>query len=219
MRFRSVQGNGLIALFFSQFFGLTYSAQCQISITNGLSHFHSTLETTGVISIKNLTEHPSKVLIYQDSVFGIQHPVKIASEVWLEPFERRSVRYDWLSTDSSSQCRRVYIEPYLDSATATNHPGHITLRISTRYAVDLYRGRIADDLEIHWTPDGVRVHNRGGDFWAGACYPMDGRIRGTPRLASGVLRPGDVRVWSVPTDADGIWLERVDGHVVASPKP
>ena len=64
-----------------------------------------------------------------------------------------------------------------------------------------------------------RYVNRGGDFWAGACYPMDGRIRGTPRLASGVLRPGDVRVWSVPTDADGIWLERVDGHVVASPKP
>ena len=214
------QGNDFITLIFSISLGLNATvAKSQITITNGLSHFHSNLESIGVISLKNLSTAPTKVIIYQDSIFGNQNFVKIPSEVWLEPLEKRSLSYSWQSNDSSSQCRRIFIEPISDSAEVSNQPGQLTLKISIRYAVDLYRGRIADDLEVAWTPDGVRVHNRSRDFWAGSCYPLDGSMRGTSRLASGVLRPGDVRIWSVPADADGIWLERVDGYVVASPRP
>ena len=221
MRLFYFRGNEVIALIFTLNLGLnTTVAQCQITITNGLSHFHSIAgESTGVISVKNLENKINKVLIYQDSIFGFQNPVRIPSEIWLAPFERVNVKYSWISSDSASQCRRLFIEPYQDSTSIINQPGQLNLKISTRYAVDLYRGRIADDLEVAWTPDGVRVHNRSRDFWAGSCYPLDGSMRGTSRLASGVLRPGDVRIWSVPAGADGIWLERVDGYVVASPKP
>ena len=167
----------------------------------------------------NPTDDSLRVIVQNDSLWGPRHPLRIASEVRMPPQSRKSLPYEWLEIDSSSQGVRIYLSTVTDAVPDPTSSGELRFHISTRYAVDLYRGRIADDLEVAWTPDGVRVHNRGRDFWAGSCYPLDGSMRGTSRLASGVLRPGDVRIWSVPAGADGIWLERVDGYVVASPKP
>jgi len=167
----------------------------------------------------NSTSDSLRVLVQTDSLWGPQHPLRIASEVRMPPQSRRSVPYEWLEPDSSSQGLRIYLSTVNDVASPDAPSGELRVRISTRYAVDLYRGRITDDLDVRWTAEGVHVHNRGRDFWAGSCYPLEGQMRGTARLASGILRPGDVRIWTVPSDADGIWLERVDGYVVASPKP
>lgn len=199
---------------------LSQLASAQVVVVNGLGHFHPWDQpAVGKIVLMNPTDDSLRVIVQNDSLWGPQHPLRIASEVRMPPQSRKSLPYEWLEIDSSSQGVRIYLSTVTDAAPNPTTSGELRFHISTRYAVDLYRGRIADDLDVAWTPDGVRVHNRGRDFWAGSCYPLDGSMRGTSRLASGVLRPGDVRIWSVPTDADGIWLERVDGYVVASPKP
>lgn len=192
----------------------------QVVVVNGLGHFHPWDQPAkGSIALMNPTSDSLRVLVQTDSLWGPQHPLRIASEVRMPPQSRRSVPYEWLETDSSSQGLRIYLSTVNDAASPATPAGELRVRISTRYAVDLYRGRITDDLDVRWTAEGVHVHNRGRDFWAGACYPLEDQMRGTSRLASGVLRPGDERIWTVPADADGIWLERVDGYVVASPKP
>ena len=199
---------------------LSQFASAQIVVVNGLGHFHPWDQpAVGSIVLMNPTDDSLRVIVQNDSLWGPQHPLRIASEVRMPPRSRKSLHYEWLEIDSSSQGVRIYLSTVTDAVPDPTSSGELRFHISTRYAVDLYRGRIADDLEVAWTPDGVRVHNRGRDFWAGSCYPLDGSMRGTSRLASGVLRPGDVRIWSVPAGADGIWLERVDGYVVASPKP
>jgi hypothetical protein len=204
-----------VLLFLIQF----QAGTAQVVVVNGLGHFHPwNRSAVGSIVLMNPTGDSLRVLIQTDSLWGPQHSIRLASEVLMPPQSRRSVPYEWLGTDSSSQGLRILLSTVaerIDPGTS----GEIRVLISTRYAVDLYRGRIADDLDVQWTPDGIRVHNLGVDFWAGSCYPLHGQSRGTPRLASGVLRPGDVRIWPVPEDADGIWLERVDGYIVASPKP
>lgn len=202
------------------FWTIVKYATAQVVVVNGLGHFHSWDQpAVGSIVLMNPTDDSLRVIVRNDSLWGPQHPLRIASEVRMPPQSRNSVSYEWLETDSSSQGIRIYLSTVTDAAPDASPSGELRFQISTRYAVDLYRGRITDDLEVAWTSGGVRVHNRGQDFWAGSCYPLDGQMRGTARLASGVLRPGDVRIWSVPADADGIWLERVDGYVVASPKP
>lgn len=195
-------------------------AMAQVVVANGLGHFHPWNQpANGQIILVNPTQDSLRVLIHNDSLWGYQHLVQIASEVRMPPQSRRTVSYEWMGTDSSSQGTRLLISTVSDEAPQSIPDGHVKVQISTRYAVDLYRGRIADDLTVNWTSEGVRVQNHGSDFWAGTCYSLNGQNRGPARLASGVLRPGDVRIWSVPSNSDGIWLERVDGYVVASIKP
>jgi len=196
------------------------SAAGQVVVVNGLGHFHSWEEpTVGEIVLMNPSSDSLRVLIYRDSLWGPQHPLQVASEVLMPGQSRRSVAYTWLGRDSASQGTRLFVvsQPELPTPHATT--GAFQVEVTTRYAVDLYRGRITDDLDVTWTADGVRVANLGGDFWAGTCYSLTGQTRGSLRIASGVLRPGDVRIWPVPEPADGVWLERVDGSIVASLKP
>lgn len=217
----SFQSRGPIALRWALFFSLVSNmASAQVVVVNGLGHFHPwNHPATGSITLMNPTTDSLRVLVQTDSLWGPQHPLRIASEVRMPPKSRKSVPYEWLEMDSSSQGLRIYLSTVTDAASPPSPSGALHFRITTRYAVDLYRGRITDDLDVRWSNGGVHVHNIGQDFWAGSCYPLEGQTRGTSRLASGVLRPGDVRIWNVPDDADGIWLERVDGYVVASLKP
>lgn len=192
----------------------------QVVVVNGLGHFHLWNQpATGRITLMNTSDDSQRVLIQTDSLWGIQHPLRITSEVRMAPNSRQEVHYEWFGFDSTSQGMRIFLSTVAEKSPVAPSEGSVRLHIATRYAVDLYRGRIADHLELTWTEQGVRVHNRGGDFWAGACYPLNGTSRGGPRVASGILRPNEVRIWTVPSDANGVWLERVDGAVVASVRP
>lgn len=192
----------------------------QVVVVNGLGHFHHWNQpAAGRIALMNSSDDSQRVLIQTDSLWGIQHPLRIASEVRMAPNSRQEVHYEWFGSDSSSQGTRIFLSTVAEKSPVAPSEGSVRLHIATRYAVDLYRGRIADHLELTWTEQCVRVHNRGGDFWAGSCYPLNGTSRGGPRVASGILRPNEVRIWTVPSDANGVWLERVDGAVVASVRP
>jgi len=192
----------------------------QVVVVNGLGHFHTWNEpAVGHIVLLNSSNDSLRVLVHTDSLWGVQHPLRIPSEVRMAPKERTSVPYEWFGTDSTSQGLRVFLSSIAEHPATESLDGMFRVKLSTRYAVDLYRGRITDDLKVIWHDGAVHVENSGSDFWAGVCYSLSGSTRGTRRIAGGVLRPGELRVWSVPDEAQGIWLERVDGAVVASLRP
>lgn len=201
-------------------FTLIPPATGQVVVANGLGHFHPwETQASGEIVLMNPSDDSVRVLIYRDSLWGPQHPLLVASEVLMPGSSRRSIPYIWQGRDSASQGTRLYVVSQPERPPLATVSGTFHVAVTTRYAVDVYRGRVTDDLDVSWTSDGVRVANLGRDFWAGTCYSLNGRNRGPHRIASGVLRPGDVRIWPVPDPADGVWLERVDGSIVASSRP
>ena len=195
-------------------FGLLQgTAWSQVVVTNGLSHFHrgSTQEAGHI-------EHHTALLIL-DSLLGPINDLQIASEVPIPPETRVRVNYRWLSEDSSSQGVRIFVSTAAHAAAPEVQAGRVQVQLSTRYAVDLYRGQLCEELDLVWSDRGIRVTNQSKDFWAGSCYAIRNGERHGRRLAGGVLRPGDSRVWQLPEDSEGAWLENVDGVIVASRRP
>lgn len=192
----------------------------QVVVRNGLSHFHPLgLPATGVIELYNSSTETVTAVLSVDSLWGPQRSVQLPSEVALQGRERKTIRYVWPDADSSSQGTRIYLTTVPKADTVHQVVGTMRINVTTRYAVDLYRGPIGDAVSLSWNGDSVTVTNASLDFWAGTCYSLHGLERGTHRIASGVLRPGDRRTWVVPPNSDGVWLENVRGQVAASLKP
>lgn len=192
----------------------------QVVVTNGLSRFHLwNGDPTGHVALWNPTDVAQTVLVGKEALWGPQHPIQIASEVEVPPRTRMRLPYRWLEIDSSSQATRLYLSTQIPPQAEQPAPGQIHVHVSTRYAVDLYRGRVTDDLVLEWTPNGIHVTNAGSDFWAGMCFPVIQGDRAERSVASGMLRPGDSRTWTLPERSEGVWLERIDGLVVASLRP
>ncbi|MEY4968709.1 MAG: hypothetical protein RLZZ261_480 [Bacteroidota bacterium] len=192
----------------------------QVVVRNGLSHFHPLgLPATGVIELYNSSTETVTAVLSVDSLWGPQRSVQLPSEVALQGKERKTIRYVWPDADSSSQGTRIYLTTVPKADTVHQVVGTMRINVTTRYAVDLYRGPIGDAVSLSWNGDSVTVTNASPDFWAGTCYSLHGLERGTHRIASGVLRPGDRRTWVVPPNSDGVWLENVRGQVAASLKP
>jgi len=195
-------------------------AQGQVVVRNGLSHFHSLGESaTGVIELYNASDQAVTALLSVDSLWGTQRSIQIPSEVALDAGERLEVPYIWPSADSSSQGTRIYVTAATSEDAPIQLAGSVRIRVSTRYAVDLYRGPIGDEVELRWHGDSVEVTNAGPNFWVGTCFTLQEHERGAQRIASGVLRPGDRRTWVLPPESDGVWLENVRGQVTASLRP
>ena len=203
-------------------FGLLQgSAWSQVVVTNGLSHFHrGPSQEGGYIELWNPTPERQTAILIRDSLLGPLNDLQIASEVPIPPEARVRVNYQWLREDSSSQGVRVFVSTAAHRAAAPEvQAGRILVKLSTRYAVDLYRGQLCEELDLLWSDRGIRVTNQSKDFWAGSCYAIRNGERHGRSLAGGVLRPGDSRVWQLPEDSEGAWLENVDGVVVASRRP
>lgn len=195
-------------------------AHGQVVVRNGLSHFHSLgAPASGVIELFNSSSEPVTALIRTDSLWGPQRSIQIPSEVALSGGARIAVPYVWPEADSSSQGTRIFLTTLPKRDSLIPLTGTVRIKVSTRYAVDLYRGPIGDAVDVFWRGDSVTVTNASTDFWAGTCFTLTGMERGTQRIASGVLRPGDRRTWVVPPGSDGVWLENVRGQVAASLKP
>jgi hypothetical protein len=195
-------------------------AQGQVVVRNGLSHFHTLGESaTGVIELYNASDQPVTALLSVDSLWGTQRSIQIPSEVGLDAGERMAVPYNWPSADSSSQGTRIYVTTAAVEDALIEVAGTVRFKVSMRYAVDLYRGPIGDEVELTWLGDSVHVTNAGPNFWVGTCFTLQEHERGAQRIASGVLRPGDRRTWVLPPESDGVWLENVRGQVTASLRP
>ena len=191
----------------------------QVVVRNGLSHVHPWYgNPTGTIDLKNSSDQTVTAYLTLDSLWGPQNELQIPSQVTLGPLESHSVTYRWLTEDSASQATRIYITTEQRAAEPSSLQA-LTLRISTRYAVDLYRGPMGTDLELEWLPDGIRVQNPTTSLWAGTCYELRDFERYGRRLAGGVLRPGDHRVWRIPAEAQCVWIETPQGSVLASIRP
>lgn len=212
------KGNYLIALLIFLFI-IKNPLNAQITVTNGLSHFLHPNETNGEIIIQNLSREPTTVLLYFDTKNQLDSTLKIPSELTLEVMERKVVQFQWQLDDTIISHYRIYVDPLVKSIPTKIESGKISVQIKSRYAVDLYRGKLTDELNVSWVTNGVRVENASMHFWVGSCYPLIGGSRGHSRIATGVLRPSDVRIWPISEDAQGIWMERVDGNVVASLRP
>lgn len=192
----------------------------QVVVRNGLSHFHSLgTPAIGAIELFNSSSEPVVAQLKTDSLWGPQRSIQIPSEVALAGGARISVPYVWPEADSSSQATRIFLTTLPKNDSPTVVAGTVRIKVSTRYAVDLYRGPIGDAVDVAWHGDSVTVSNSSLNFWAGTCYTLKGMERGTQRISSGVLRPGDRRTWIVPPEAEGVWLENVRGQVAASLKP
>ena len=202
-------------------FGLLQgTAWSQVVVTNGLSHFHrGSTQEAGHIVLWNPTQEHHTALLILDSLLGPINDLQIASEVPIPPETRVRVNYRWLSEDSSSQGVRIFVSTAAHAAAPEVQAGRVQVQLSTRYAVDLYRGQLCEELDLVWSDRGIRVTNQSKDFWAGSCYAIRNGERHGRRLAGGVLRPGDSRVWQLPEDSEGAWLENVDGVIVASRRP
>ena len=130
------------------------------------------------------------------------------------------MNYQWLREDSSSQGVRVFVSTAAHRAAAPEvKAGQILVQLSTRYAVVLYRDQLCEEFDLLWSDRGIGVTNQSKDFWTGSCYAIRNGERHGGSLASGVLRPGDSRIWQLPEDSEGAWLENTDGVVVASRRP
>jgi hypothetical protein len=199
--------------------GVSAGLRAQVVVRNGLSHVHAwTSNPSGTIDLKNSSDQPVTAYVTADSLWGPQNALQIPSQVSLDANESRSVPYRWLNDDSVSQATRIYITT--DQPTLEASPKQaLTLRISTRYAVDLYRGPVGTELDLEWVDGGVKVQNSSTSFWAGACYELRDFERFGNRLAGGVLRPGDHRIWRIPPGAQGVWIETSQGSVLASLRP
>lgn len=196
------------------------SAWSQVVVTNGLSHFHrGPSQEAGYIELWNPTLERQTAILLLDSLLGPMNDLQIASEVPIGPEARVRVNYQWLREDSSSQGVRIFVSTAAQAAAPEVQAGRVLVQISTRYAVDLYRGQLCEELDLKWTDLGIRVTNQSKDFWAGSCYAIRNGERHGRRLAGGVLRPGDSRVWQLPEDSEGAWLENVDGVIIASRRP
>ena len=170
--------------------------------------------------IADPTPERQTAILIRDSLLGPMNDLQIASEVPIPPEARVRVNYRWLREDSSSQGVRVFVSTAAHRAAAPEvQAGRILVKLSTRYAVDLYRGQLCEELDLLWSDRGIRVTNQSKDFWAGSCYAIRNGERHGRSLAGGVLRPGDSRVWQLPEDSEGAWLENVDGVIVASRRP
>ncbi len=202
-------------------FGLLQgSAWSQVVVTNGLSHFHrGSSQEVGYIELWNPTQERQTALLIRESLLGPMNDLQIASEVPIAPEARVRVNYRWLSEDSSSQGVRIFVSTAAQAAVPEVQAGRVLVQISTRYAVDLYRGQLCEELDLVWSDRGICVTNQSKDFWAGSCYAIRNGERHGRSLAGGVLRPGDSRVWQLPEDSEGAWLENADGVVVASRRP
>ena len=202
-------------------FGLLQgTAWSQVVVTNGLSHFHrGSTQEAGHIELWNPTQEHHTALLILDSLLGPINDLQIASEVPIPPETRVRVNYRWLSEDSSSQGVRIFVSTAAHAAAPEVQAGRVQVQLSTRYAVDLYRGQLCEELDLVWSDRGIRVTNQSKDFWAGSCYAIRNGERHGRILAGGVLRPGDSRVWQLPEDSEGAWLENVDGVIVASRRP
>ena len=202
-------------------FGLLQgSAWSQVVVTNGLSHFQrGSSQEVGYIELWNPTQERQTAVLILDSLLGPMNDLQIASEVPIAPEARVRVNYQWLREDSSSQGVRVFVSTAAQTAAPEVQAGRVVVQISTRYAVDLYRGQICEELDLVWSGRDIRVTNQSKDFWAGSCYAIRNGERHGRSLAGGVLRPGDSRVWQLPEDSEGAWLENADGVIVASRRP
>ncbi len=202
-------------------FGLLQgTAWSQVVVTNGLSHFHRGFtQEAGHIELWNPTHEHHTALLILDSLLGPMNDLQIASEVSIPPETRVRVNYRWLSEDSSSQGVRIFVSTAAQASAPAVQAGRVQVQLSTRYAVDLYRGQLCEELDLVWSDRGIRVTNQSKDFWAGSCYAIRNGERHGRSLAGGVLRPGDSRVWQLPEDSEGAWLENVDGVIVASRRP
>ena len=202
-------------------FGLLQgSAWSQVVVTNGLSHFHrGSSQEAGHIELWNPTQERQTALLILDSLLGPMRDLQIASEVPIPPETRVRVNYRWLSEDSISQGVRIFVSTAAQAAMPEVQAGRVLVQISTRYAVDLYRGQLCEELDLVWSDGGIRVTNQSKNFWAGSCYAIRNGERYGRSLAGGVLRPGDSRVWQLPEDSEGAWLENADGIIVASRRP
>ncbi len=196
------------------------SAWRQVVVTNGLSHFQrGSSQEVGYIELWNPTQERQTALLILDSLLGPMSDLQIASEVPIPPETRVRVNYRWLSEDSSSQGIRIFVSTAAQAAIPEVQAGRVRVQIATRYAVDLYRGQLCEELDLVWSDLGICVTNQSKDFWAGSCYAIRNGERHGRSLAGGVLRPGDSRVWQLPADSEGAWLENVDGAIVASRRP
>ena len=196
------------------------SAWSQVVVTNGLSHFQrGSSQEVGYIELWNPTQERQTAVLILDSLLGPMNDLQIASEVPIAPEARVRVNYQWLREDSSSQGVRVFVSTAAQTAAPEVQAGRVLVQISTRYAVDLYRGQICEELDLVWSGRDIRVTNQSKDFWAGSCYAIRNGERHGRSLAGGVLRPGDSRVWQIPEDSEGAWLENADGVIVASRRP
>jgi hypothetical protein len=202
-------------------FGLLQgSAWSQVVVTNGLSHFHrGSSQEAGYIELWNPTQERQTAILILDSLLGPMSDLQIASEVPIPPETRVRVNYRWLSEDSSSQGVRIFVSTAAQAAMPEVQAGRVLVQISTRYAVDLYRGQLCEELDLVWSGGGIRVTNQSKNFWAGSCYAIRNGERHGRSIAGGVLRPGDSRVWQLPEDSEGAWLENADGIIVASRRP
>ncbi|NQW41166.1 MAG: hypothetical protein HQ466_04275 [Cryomorphaceae bacterium] len=202
-------------------FGLLQgSAWSQVVVTNGLSHFQrGSSQEVGYIELWNPSQERHTALLILDSLLGPMNDLQIASEVPIPPETRVRVNYRWLSEDSSSQGVRIFVSTAAQAAAPEVQAGRVLVQISTRYAVDLYRGQLCEELDLVWSDRGIRVTNQSKDFWAGSCYAIRNGERYGRSLSGGVLRPGDSRVWQLPEDSEGAWLENTDGVIVASRRP
>ena len=96
---------------------LSQFASAQVVVVNGLGHFHPWDQPAmGSIVLMNPTDDSLRVIVQNDSLWGPRHPLRIASEVRMPPQSRKSLPYEWMEIDSSSQGVRIYLSTVTDAA-------------------------------------------------------------------------------------------------------
>ena len=146
---------------------LSWAARAQISVVNGLAHFHPCGGSGhGEIHVVNSLDTSVTVLLEVEYV-GEYPPISIPSEWILEAGERGAIPYQWVETDSRSQRARIGVYP-LYTAPATRLGGW-AVQTQLRYAVSLYRGCLstAPENEVHVEWDSTLTWQMvGPHFWS-----------------------------------------------------
>ena len=124
---------------------LSWSASAQISVINGLAHFHPCgSRGHGEILVHNSLDTSVTVLLEVEHL-GESPKISIPSEWVLDAGERGAIPYQWIETDSSSQRARIGVYP-LYTSPVTRFGGW-AVQTQLRYVVSLYRGCLSPSPE------------------------------------------------------------------------
>ena len=146
---------------------LSWAARAQISVINGLAHFHPCGDPSlGEIVVANTLD--SAVRVFLEVEHPVEHPHNAIPSEWiLEAGQRAAIPYHWLDADSSSQAVRVWVYSTLPQARA--EMGTWTVQTQIRYAISLFRGCLTTsperDVRADWG-NTLTWQMVGPDFWS-----------------------------------------------------
>mgnify|MGYP001493845528 CR=1 FL=1 len=198
---------------------LPLAAQGQLSVLNGLSHFHPCSDVQhGEIWIQNEGDSTLTVLLEKRMPIGAAEELELTSEVRVPSHAQVAIPFHWNVSDSSA--RHADIELYALPTSPTASKGSWTILTEIHYLLHLYTGctEEAPEKTLSAEVDSLLTCTYTGfKIWKAYAQSMGALGQPLGQRKPLFFYPGKVQHYLPEQDCSYVLIEDERGHAIGIP--